>query len=108
MMAATRSAISGLGQLFLLQAKGQVLFNRHIGKQRIMLEHHADAAMLRFNRGDIPAIDADGALVGRRKPRHRAQKRGLSAARRPDQHADLSLIDIEVDVFKHHGFAEAL
>ena len=63
--------------------------------------------MLCFNGCDIPAIYADGAGIRGGQSGNRAQQGGLATARRPDQNADLSLVNIKIDVFKDNSPVEA-
>ena len=46
-------------QFALFQAKGDILFHRHVRPQRVILEHHADVALPRRNTRDVAAIDMD-------------------------------------------------
>ena len=41
------------------QAEGQVPLDRHLRIERVGLEHHADAAVLRLVPGDVLAVDED-------------------------------------------------
>jgi hypothetical protein len=74
-----------------------------VREQRVVLEHHADPALLRRavqSAGGIGqqfAADADAPLGAAFQPRHRAQQRGLAAARGPDEHADLARRQAEAD-----------
>ncbi|MNT15673.1 hypothetical protein D3C72_1507410 [compost metagenome] len=67
-------------QLVLLEAKGNVLLHRHVGKQRVGLEHHIDRAFIRWNAGEVDTIQHN--LSGRRlfKSGQHAQQRGFPAA----------------------------
>ncbi|MCY1379944.1 hypothetical protein D9M69_677130 [compost metagenome] len=65
-----------------------------MGKQRVVLEHHANAALL--GRHVVLAVahglafERDAAAAGALQPGHGAQQRGLAAARGADQHADVA------------------
>jgi hypothetical protein len=66
-----------------------------VRKQRVVLEHHADAARLGRQMhaaaaSDSTAVHGDAPGVAALQPGHGAQQRRLAAARRADQHADLA------------------
>jgi hypothetical protein len=63
------------------QTIGHVLEYREMGKQRVVLEHEADAALVGQDVRDVAAADQDGALVGLLEARDHAQGRRLAAAR---------------------------
>ena len=62
-------------------------------KQRMALEHHAEAAVARFEVVDDAPVDADFAMIGLLKPGDQAQRRGLAATRGPDEHDKLAILD---------------
>jgi hypothetical protein len=74
-------ARSGGRQLAHRQRERNVLLHRHVGKERVVLEHHADVALVRRAPGDVGAVDAQRAAVGLREPGDEAQQRGLARAR---------------------------
>jgi hypothetical protein len=61
-----------------LKRKGDILRDRHVGKQRVVLEHHADGAAVWWRRGNISAIDKHAPAAWRDKPRDRAEQRGFA------------------------------
>jgi hypothetical protein len=73
--------------------------SRHaqVREQRVVLEHHADAARLGRHMGGVvgqqAAVHAHAAGTHPLQPGHRTQQRGLAAARRADQHADLPPVE---------------
>ena len=67
----------------IFQAVGNVLFHRHMGIQRIILEHHGDPPVLRRRLVDLLPVDKQVASGNFLKPRHHPQGRGFSAAGRP-------------------------
>ncbi|MNG26483.1 hypothetical protein D3C84_1114800 [compost metagenome] len=73
-----------------------------------MLEHHADAAPLRRQVGDVLAGDADGAAVGAGQSRQAAQQGGLAAAAGTEQGGELALGQAQLNVFEYGGAAKAL
>jgi hypothetical protein len=68
-------------------------------EQRVVLKHHADAALLgrqgHRGRADHAAFQRNRALAHRLQPGHGAQQRGLAAARRADEHADIAGLQIQ-------------
>ena len=64
----------GLGQFVLLEAKGDILLHRHMGKQRVGLEHHINRPLIRRHPRQIDAIQ-DNLSGGRLfKSRQHAQQ----------------------------------
>ena len=108
----TRSRISAAGAAAHAQGIGDVLEHRHMRPDRIGLEHHAEAAPLRRHenaRGRIAddfVADADPAAGILLKAGHHAQRRGLAAARRPQQRDELALADAQIDVADGGEIAE--
>ncbi len=94
-----------------LQAEGHVLRDAHVRKQRIVLEHHADAALLGADpatAGDDLAGDLDLALVGAVEPGDQAQRGRLAAAAGADDQQDLAGRDLEVELAQRLDLAIAL
>src|SRR5437016_3535253 len=52
-----------LGQAFLLESEGDVLFDREMGKQRVALKHHVDRTPVRRHAGKILAVEQNAPLV---------------------------------------------
>jgi hypothetical protein len=67
------------------QRKGDVLEDVEVGEDRVVLKHHAKAALLRRHCGDILAVDQDSAAVGAHEASDHHQRRGLTRPRRPQQ-----------------------
>ena len=80
------------------QAEGQVVVHAHVLVERVVLEHHGDVAVLRLQVVDDPVADGDGAAGDVLQPRDHAQRRRLAAARRPHQHDELVVGDVQVEV----------
>jgi hypothetical protein len=78
------------GELAHAQREGDVLEDGHVRHQRVVLKHHAEAALARRHGGHVLAVDEDAA--GRR--RHHAgddvEERRLSRAARPQQRHELA------------------
>ncbi len=95
----------GLALAAHLQRKGEVLVHRHVRKQRVVLEHHADAALVGRHPVDGPPRQVDLAGGRRLKARQHHQRRGLAGARRPQHRHELAAGDVEVEVLHHQRFA---
>src|SRR5690606_40296521 len=82
-----------------------VLRHRQMGKQRIVLEHHADSPLLRRHTaggaGYHLPIQADFPGVDRLEARDAAQGGGLAAARGAEQAADIAGAQVDAQVFHH-------
>ena len=51
------------GQPFLLEAKGNIFFHRHMREERIRLKHHIDRTPMRRHRQQIHTIQLQATLV---------------------------------------------
>ncbi len=91
----TRSSISALGDLLELEAEGHVVEHAHVRVQRVVLEDHGDVAVLGRHVVDDPVADAQLALGDRLEAGDHAQRRGLAAARRADEHHELPVGDVQ-------------
>ncbi len=81
-----------------LQAILDVLRHVHIGKQRVVLEHHADVALLDRQCGDVAIVKPDlAALVAAFQPADDAQRGGFAAAGRPEQHQGFAGVNGEIE-----------
>ena len=67
------------------QAVADVLRDGHVRPERVGLEHHRHAPLLRRQAGDVLAVEHDPARRNRGEPGDRAQQRGLARAGRAKQ-----------------------
>ena len=67
----------------------------HVRIERVVLEHHGDAAVGRLVAGDVAVVDDDAARGDRLQPGDDAQQRRLAAAGRADHDDELALLDRE-------------
>ena len=74
--------------------------------QSVVLEDHCDVAVLRLHRGDIIATDEDAALVDLFQAGQHAQSRGLTAARRANEHQELAVLNVKIQII-HRGLIVA-
>ena len=68
-----------------LEAEDDVLRDREVGKEGVVLEDHGDAAPGRRQPGHVAPADRDGSGARGFEPRDEAERRRLAAARRPEQ-----------------------
>ena len=103
----------GLGHALDLDgAQGHVLKNGLVGEQVEGLEHHSDVGaqlreFLAFFGKDLP-VDGDGAVVDGFQAVDGAAEGGLTGTGRPDDHHNLALADLEVDVLENVQLAVML
>ena len=88
----------GLRHLLDAQAEGDVLVHAQVRVERVALEHHRDVAVARRHVVDDALADADRALGDRLEAGEHAQRSRLAAAGRPDEHHELAVRDVEVEV----------
>ena len=81
--------------------EGDVFRDGEVGKERVVLKHHAHVAAVRRTRRDVLTVEPHRAGVGRKQARHDAQQRGLAATGRPEQRDELAALDAEVDAVEH-------
>ncbi|GAQ68276.1 hypothetical protein SsS58_08735 [Streptomyces scabiei] len=62
------------------EREGDVLTDRHVREEQVLLEDEPQAPLLRREAGDVPAADGDGAGVGFAEPGDHHQRRGLARA----------------------------
>ncbi len=76
-----------------LQREGEVLVDRLVGIERVVLEHHGDVAILGIEIVDHAVADDDVAAGDRNQPGDQIERRRLAAARWPDQGDELAVVD---------------
>ena len=94
-----------LGNVPDLQREGEVLVDGHVREQRIVLEHHADSALVRRHIVDRLVLEEDLAVGGGLKARQHHERGGLAGAGRPQHGQELALGDVQVEVLDHQRFA---
>ena len=96
-----------LGQLFHLQAKGDVVPHRHRGKQRIALKHDADVPLLYRYTGDVGVAYVDASRNGFHKPGDRAEGCRLATAGGTEKSKEFPFPNIHADIVQRDDFPEA-
>ena len=84
-----------------LQSELQVLPHVHVRVEGVALEHHGDVPILGRDVVDHAAADLDGARGDLLETGDHPEQGALAAARRPDQHHELALLDLQVDPGDH-------
>ena len=87
-----------LRQLAQLQPEGEVVLDGHVRIERVALEDHRDVAVLRRQVVDDLVADPDLAVADLLEPGQHAQRGRLAAAGRADEHHQLAVPDLEVEV----------
>jgi hypothetical protein len=87
-----------LRQLAHLEREADVLAHRHVRVERVVLEHHRDVPVLRREVVDRPPADAQRARGDVLQPGDHPKRRGLAAPRRADEHHELPVAHLEVQV----------
>src|SRR5581483_6715920 len=90
------------------QAERDVLADRHVLEQRVMLEHEADAPSLHRQPRRVFFAELDLTGVDALETCDRAQQRGLARSRRAEQRDQLAGSDVEIDVAQGAERSEAL
>src|SRR2546421_554917 len=90
-----------------VEAEAHVAAYRHVREERVVLEDHAEPALLRWLRVDPLLVQPDAA-AGQRQQSGQAVERGrLAAPRRAEQRDELATGDLQVQVVQDHLVAEA-
>ena len=87
-----------LRRLAQLQAEAEILLDRHVRIERVVLEHHGDVAILGRQVGHDAIADQDLAVGDLLEPGDHAQDRRLATPGRADQHHELAVADLQRDV----------
>ncbi len=98
----------GLGELLDLQAEGDVLADRHVPEQGVVLEDEPHPPPLDRQVRGVQPRQLDLARVRRLQPRDDPQDRALARPRRPEQRHELPLGHLERDVVDGLEVAEPL
>ena len=98
----------GAGHLAGAQAVSDVLEGRFVGKQRVVLKHHADVAVMRGNVRHLILIEQDAPTVGFMETGNTAQQGGLAATARPQQGEKSAVRNVQRQVLKNGVAAKFL
>src|SRR5262249_4430606 len=81
-----------------LERKQHVCHRRHVREQRIILEHHADVALIRFAQGEIAPVKLDHAAGGSHKAGDHEKRGRLARAAWPEKGDELAALDVDRNV----------
>ena len=85
-----------------MQGKAHIIGHRHMRKQRIILEYHADAACFGWGRalsiGHTDAANINITCVGDLETRNQAQRGRFARPTRPQQHQYLVGVECELEL----------
>ena len=87
-----------LGRLAQLQAERQVLLDRHVRVQGVVLEHHGDVPVLGRQVVDHPVADRDRAAGDLLQPGDGPQRGRLAAPGGADEHHELAVRDVKAQL----------
>jgi len=87
-----------LRQLPQLEPEGEVVRDRHVRVERVALEDHRDVAVAGGEVVDDAVADPDLAVGDLFEAGEHAQRGRLATARRADQHHQLRVLDLELEV----------
>jgi hypothetical protein len=88
-----------LRQLPHLEREGQILGHRHVREESVVLEHHADTALVGRHVVDRRLVEIDLAMGRRLEAGQHHEARGLARPGRPQHGEKLAAFDVEVEVF---------
>ncbi len=95
----TRLLISAPVEFAHLQAERHVVLHAHVRVERVVLEYHGDVSVHGRQLIDYVAVDRDVAGADRFKPGDHPERRRFAAAGRSDEHHELLVADLQIDVF---------
>jgi len=97
-----------LGGLAPPQPEREVVADGHLGVERVVLEDHRDVAVARRDGVDDVLTDQDPPVGDRLEAREHPQGGRLARARRADQHHELAVGDVQVQLADGLDRSEAL
>ena len=80
------------------QREFDVVRDRHVAEQRVVLEHQADAAIARTHVGDVAAVQGNAPVVDAREAGNGPKQGALAAARGAQQHEEFALAHLDGNV----------
>ena len=87
----------GLGDLADDQPVADVVADRHVREERVVLEDRVDVTVERRDGRDVGAVEQDPALGRQLEAGDHPEGRRLARARRPEHREELAVADVEVD-----------
>ena len=96
-----------LGHALDTQTKRHVALHRHGRIKGIGLKHHADIAVSRIGPCHVMSTNFDAPVAHIDQAGNAVQQGGLAATRRPEQHQELALLHIKIEILDDFVCAEA-
>ena len=93
-----------LGHAVHLEREGEILRDRHVREQRVVLEDHADAALVRRHVVDALAVERDRAGGRILEAGEHHERRRLAGAGRPEEREELAARKLEVESRRRRAF----
>jgi hypothetical protein len=90
------------------QAEPHILLDRHMRIESICLKHHCHSAVRRIDLVHLAVADPDFPLARLFEAGNDTQKGGFTAARRPYEDYEFTIIYLKADSMKDLGLAESL
>ena len=98
-----------LAEILHAQRETDIVPHIHVRVERVILEHHRDIAILRFQSVHRLAANADFAGRNLLKSSHHAQRGRLTAPRWADEYHELAVLDLQAEIVYGDGaIVEAL
>ena len=91
-----------------LETVGDVIAHAQVREDGVVLEHHADVALMSGHVVDALVAEIEVAALDGVKARYHAQKRGLAAAGRAEQREEFALADVQRNAVECGEVAVAL
>ena len=101
----TRSTDQVLRRAARIEAEGDVLGNAHVGKQRVVLDDHREAALIGRQVRHVGPADEDAPGGGTHEPGDRTQRGRLARARRADHGENFARRHRHRQRLQNHGAA---
>jgi len=80
------------------ERKLDILGDRHVAEERVMLKDEPHTALLRRKTGDVPPVEEYAPLVHIEKPGDHPKNGALPASARTEQDEELAVCDLDRDV----------
>ena len=86
--------------------EGNIFFNVHVRKERVLLENRIDRSSIRRQARDVFAVEEDAPRVGLFKAADNPKHRRFAATRRSQQRDEFAFVNRQVDLVKHAQTSE--
>src|SRR5690606_9956146 len=83
------------------QAIGHVVEDRHVGKQRVVLEDRVQRPVFRRGVSQVLVAQGDGAVIRMLETRHHPQQGGLAATGGPQEGNELAVKNVQIQRIQH-------